>query len=237
MSVKGLAIVVGASRGIGECVALGLANDGYQPILIARNMDKLMKISDEIKMKNNIDSRIFSIDVSDQKKTVEVVNEIKKMNKKIDILVNASALFLDGTLDQSVDDFRKILDMNVIAQYGILKQIIPVMKEQKSGYVFNIASRAGKYGFPDGGAYGASKFALVGLSESLYRELAPNNVKVTTLCPGWVNTQMAKEAKTPYKEEEMIQPEDLLSAIRFVMCLSRNACIKEIVLECSKSIL
>ena len=87
------------------------------------------------------------------------------------------------------------------------------------------------------GIYGASKFALVGLSESLYRELAPLNIKVTTLCPGWVNTQMAKDANTPFPDEEMIQPDDILRAIRFLLNLSPHACIRELVIECTHSLL
>lgn len=237
MNIKGLAVIVGASKGIGECVALGLAKDGYQPVLIARSKDKLMDVSDRIKKQSNIDSIIYSLDISNFQSTIQMIDEIKSLNKKIEIVVNSAAIYLDGTVDESIENFRHILEMNVVSQYGILKNLLPLMKKQKSGYIFNIASRAGKYGFPGGGTYGASKFALVGLSESLYRELAPDNIKVTTLCPGWVNTQMAKEANTPFLDEEMIQPEDLLNAIRFIMQLSKNACIKELVIECSKSIL
>jgi NADP-dependent 3-hydroxy acid dehydrogenase YdfG len=111
------------------------------------------------------------------------------------------------------------------------------MKAQKSGYIFNIASRAAKYGFPGGGIYGSTKFAFVGLTESLFRELAPAGIRLTSLCPGWVNTEMAKKAGTPLKEEEMIQPSDLLNTIRYLLNLSESVCIKEIVLEMKKSII
>jgi short-subunit dehydrogenase len=82
-------------------------------------------------------------------------------------------MFMDGSLNESVEDFRKITETNVVAQYAILKTVTEIMKTQKSGYIFNIASRAAKYGFPSGGIYGSTKFAFVGLTESLYREL-PN---------------------------------------------------------------
>lgn len=80
-------------------------------------------------------------------------------------------MFMDGSLSEPVDNFRKIMEINVIAQYGILKTVTEIMKIQKSGYIFNIASRAAKYGFADGGIYGSTKFAFLGLAESLYREL------------------------------------------------------------------
>jgi short-subunit dehydrogenase len=234
---KGLAIIIGASKGIGKCIAIGLANDGYHPVLIARNKERLTHVSEIIKQQSNQNSTVYSLDISDYNRTHDVIREIDALNKPIDIIVNSAAQYLDGTLDQSVEKFKHILEINVVSQYAVLKDLIPLMKKQQHGYVFNIASRAGKYGFPGSGTYGASKFALVGLSESLYRELAAQNIKVTTLCPGWVNTQMAKEANTPFRDDEMIQPEDILNAIRFLLQLSKNACIKELMIECTQSVL
>ena len=111
------------------------------------------------------------------------------------------------------------------------------MKAQGKGYIFNIVSRAAKYGFPDGGIYGSTKFAFLGLAESLYRELAPLGIHVTSLCPGWVNTEMAKKAGTPFKNDEMVQPDDILNTIRYLLNLSPNVCIKDIVFEMKKSII
>ena len=111
------------------------------------------------------------------------------------------------------------------------------MKRNSKGHIFNIASRAGKYGFPDSGLYSASKFGLVGLSEALYREFSPCGVKVTAICPGWVNTDMAREAGASVEDEEMIQPSDVLASIRYILGLSGPACVRELVIECSKSIL
>ena len=110
------------------------------------------------------------------------------------------------------------------------------MKAQKSGHIFNVASRAGKVGFSGGGAYSASKFGLVGLSESLYRELNPLGIKVTALCPGWVNTEMAVDAGTPLESEQMIQPDDLFRTIEWLLQLSPAACVKEVILESPNSI-
>jgi NAD(P)-dependent dehydrogenase (short-subunit alcohol dehydrogenase family) len=146
-------------------------------------------------------------------------------------------VFIDGTMEWSVDDFRKIIETNVVAQYGIMKTVLEFMKRNRKGYVFNVASRAGTYGFPGGGTYGATKFALVGLTDSLYREYAPQGIRFTSLCPGWVNTEMAKDAGTPFLGEEMIQPEDILKTVRYLLGLSGNICIREIVIEMQKSII
>jgi short-subunit dehydrogenase len=235
---KGLAIITGASQGIGSAIAIGLAKDGYRVVLIARNKQNLDKVYDEIMKSddNVLEPVVLPLDITDYTKTD---NEIRNINQKrgaIDILVNAAALFMDGSLNASVEDFKKIIETNVVAQYAILKTVTEIMKIQKSGYIFNIASRAAKYGFPDGGIYGSTKFAFVGLTESLYRELPPVGIRITSLCPGWVNTEMAKKAGTPLKDEEMIQPDDLLNTIRYLLNLSESVCIKEIVLEMKKSI-
>ena len=237
MHKNGLAIVIGASQGIGECVAEGLASDGYQPVLIARNSEKLHRLEERISTQGYQRPIVCPLDITEYEAASNVMRDIAALEKPIDIIVHSAAGYVGGTLGEDVEHFRQILDVNVVAHYAVLKSLIPILKQQQHGYVFTIASRAGKYGFPGAGIYGASKFALAGLSESLYRELAPLNIKVTTLCPGWVNTQMAREANTPLQDDEMIQPEDILHAIRFLLNLSKNACIKELLIECTKSIL
>lgn len=195
MKKKGLAIITGASQGIGSVIAKGLANDGYQVVLIARNKQNLKKVYDEVTQFNILVQKpiILPIDITDCAKVDSEIRAINQEYGKIDVLVNAAAMFMDGSLNESVDNFRKIIEVNVIAQYGILKTVTDIMKMQSDGYIFNIVSRAAKYGFPNGGIYGSSKFAFLGLAESLYRELAPFGIRVTSLCPGWVNTEMAKK--------------------------------------------
>ena len=202
---KGLAIITGASQGIGAVIAAGLATDGYRVVLIARSKQNLEKVHDEIMRSNKHvqEPIVLPLDITDCTKADTEIKDIHQKYGAVDILVNAAAMFMDGSLSEPVD----------------------------------VASRAAKYGFADGGIYGSTKFALLGLAESLYRELAPLGIRVTTLCPGWVNTDMAKKAGTPFKDEEMIQPDDLLNTIRCLLNLSENVCIKDIVFEMKKSII
>jgi len=239
MNKKGLAIITGASQGIGAAIALGLARDGFRVVLIARSKEKLEKVYNNIsEMKEYIqDPILLPIDITDYNKIDSAIKKINREYGTIDILVNSAAMFIDGSLDESIERYKEIVNTNLIAQYAMLKAIVEIMKSQKNGYIFNIASRAGKYGFSGGGIYGSTKFALVGLTESLYRELSPLGIRITSLCPGWVNTQMAKDCGTPLQDDEMIQPSDLLNTIRYLLGLSENVCIKEIVLEMKKSII
>lgn len=225
------AIITGAGKGIGKAIALGLAVRGYKTILIGRNKYDLIKVSAEITNAGNVKPDIFELDITNRENIKSVFRQITNAYKKIDVLVNNAGIYIDGTTDISEPDFVIMLDTNLTAQYLILQQIVPVMKQQKSGYIFNVASRSGKTGFAGSGAYSASKFGLVGLSEALYRELNPLGIRVTALCPGWVNTKMAFEAGTPLTENQMIQPDDLFATIDWLLHLSPGACVKEVVLE------
>ena len=237
MTNKSVAIITGASRGIGKAVAEFFANAGYQLVLVARNKEKLEQLSNDIQKQNNCPApMLFAFDVGNSEKINSCINHVIDTFGRIDILVNNAGIYLEGTSSIEPADFNKQLAINLTAPFEFLKLVVPVMKLQQSGAIFNIASRAGKVGFSDSGGYSASKFGLVGLSESFYRELAPFGISVTAICPGWVNTEMAYVASTPLKGQEMIQAEDIAKTIEYVLSLSPRARVKEIILESAKSI-
>lgn len=231
-----IAIITGASKGIGKAIAFGLARLNYQTILIGRDRNELLEVSEEIHNKNGFKPTVSQLDITNSNLVKQNIRAIKKEYGRIDILVNNAGIFFDGSTDITEEDFSKMLETNLTAQLTMLKEVVPVMKNQKSGYIFNIASRAGKIGFAGHGAYCASKFGLVGLNESLYRELVPLGISVTALCPGWVNTRMAFEAGATMDGDEMIQPEDLMKTIEWLLSLSPGACVKEVILETPGSI-
>ncbi|MFV0591838.1 MAG: SDR family oxidoreductase [Draconibacterium sp.] len=231
-----IAVITGAGKGIGEAIAYGLAEMSYQTVLIGRTRKSLEQVSEEIVNNGGLAPAIFQLDITDTAKMKEIVKTIVAEFGRIDVLVNNAGVYFDGTLEISESNFQTMINTNLTAQFNLTKEIVPVMKKQKSGYIFNIASRSGKIGFAGSGAYCASKFGMLGFSESLYRELSPQGIKVTALCPGWVNTQMAYEAGTPLRPEEMIQTEDLFKTINWLLELSPAACVKEVVIEAPLSI-
>jgi short-subunit dehydrogenase len=232
-----IAVITGASKGIGKAISIGLANLGYQIILIGRNLHDLESVSQKIINDSNLAPKIHQLDITDSVASKNCIQNILNDFGQIDVLVNNAGIYFDGSSDDiSEDDFVKMLETNLTSQYRIIKEIVPAMKLQKSGYIFNVASRAGKVGFAGSGGYSASKFGLVGLNESLYRELVPLGISVTALCPGWVDTKMANEAGSTLKGEQMIQPEDLFKTIEWLLSLSSGACVKEVILETPFSI-
>ena len=240
MSEVKTALITGASRGIGKEVAIGLARENYKTILLARNGEKLNVTKSEIEKivrgKKELEAEVYPVNISDFDKLKQVIVKVINEHNRIDVLVNNAGIWRDGSVDLPVDEYKKVLDVNVVAPYVILQEVIPQMKKQKSGYIFNISSRAGTYGFPKSGTYVSSKFALNGMSESIYRELAEYNIKVTALCPSYVNTDMAEEVGPTIGPDEMIQPIDIMKTINWLLSLSPSVYIKDVVIECRKKI-
>jgi len=231
MNTEKVAIITGASRGIGREVARGLAKKGYQLVLIARNQEKLIELQHEIK-KFSVHSELIAGDITKFATISKELDLILQKWGRCDVLVNNAGIFIDGTLNASLEDYQQIFDTNFRAQLNFIKTVIPCMQNQGNGYIFNIASIAGKVGYPGIAAYTASKFALVGLSESLHAEYSSQGIKVTSICPDWVATDMASGAPIP--ENEMIQAKDISRIIHGLLDLSSAAFIREVVIELAR---
>ncbi|MCP4453898.1 MAG: SDR family oxidoreductase, partial [Planctomycetes bacterium] len=234
-----VALITGASRGIGRAVAIGLAQDGYQTILVGRSGRTLepvaQTICEHVVQNNALAPLVVPLDLSRLDHIDPVLGPVIYKLGRVDVLVNNAGQYISGSLDMRAKDLEHLLRVNVTAQAAVLQSVVPMMTQQGGGHIFNVASRAGKVGFPGVGGYCASKFALAGFGESLYRELVPQGIKVTTLCPGWVNTDMAAEAHCTLEPDDMIQPEDLYKTVQWLLSLSPGTCVKDVLLESPKS--
>lgn len=233
-----VAIVTGAGRGIGRALAVALAQNGHQTVLVARSRDALESVALQIAQLGGTipEPQVCDLDLADQKAVRQAADSIVERWGRVDVLVNNAGQWVSGIFDVSAERFEQLLAVNVAGALTLIQAVVPLMKEQGRGYIFNVASRAGKIGFAQEGAYCASKFALVGLGEALYKELSPQGIKVTSLCPAWVDTDMAQQAGTPLSPEEMIQPDDLVKTVRWLLSLSPAACVREVLIECRHSI-
>jgi 3-oxoacyl-[acyl-carrier protein] reductase len=239
MTQAPVALITGASRGIGRAVAIGLAQHGYQTMLVGRSRETLESVAQTICGQMNQDGNlaplVVPLDLSRLDDIEPVLGPVIDRLGRVDVLVNNAGQHIPGSLDLRCKDLEHLLRVNVTAQVAVLQSVVPMMKQQGRGHIFNVASRAGKVGFEGVGGYCASKFALAGFGESLYRELVPQGIKVTTLCPGWVNTDMAADADCTLDPGDMIQPEDLYKTIHWLLSLSPGVCVKDVVLESPKS--
>ena len=195
MSNIPVALVTGGSRGIGRAAAEELAREGYKVALIARTPERLEAAARELVETLGLDAEhapvTFALDVGDGQAVGDAVDRLAAEWGRIDVLFNSAGVSIPGTLELDADTLDLLYRTNLRAPFLFMKHVIPIMRRQGSGYIFNLASRNGKIGVAGLGGYTASKFGLVGLGEVLYRELAAQGIKVTTLCPGWVNTDMA----------------------------------------------
>jgi NAD(P)-dependent dehydrogenase (short-subunit alcohol dehydrogenase family) len=228
-----VAFVTGASRGIGRALALGFANEGYHVAALARSEGELNVVAKEGKAGRILPVRM---DVGDPDSISAALDTVRTAFGKIDVLVNNAGMGIIGTLNVPSETFESALVVNLSGPFRILQEVVPMMVEAGSGTIINIASRMGKIALANSGAYAASKFGLVGLTESLYRELAPKGIKVTAICPSWVDTGMAHDCGTPLMSEEMIQPDDIMETVRWLLALSPAACVREVVIECRGAI-
>lgn len=228
MSHKKTALVTGASRGIGACVAEGLSKAGYNLAILARSEKSLEDTKASVERHSSCLAKCG--DVSDERFVSEVIKETEKDLGPIEVVVNNAGINYRGSLNPSYEQFDQLMAVNIRGVYNVLREVSPLLVRRKKGHIFNIASIAGKVGYGGSGAYASTKFAVVGLSESLFHDLAPSNVKVTAICPSWVNTDMAAHAQLP--PEGMIQVEDIWKTIEYLLSLSPAASPKEIVINC-----
>lgn len=182
-------VITGASSGIGEKIALMVAELGARPILLARSIDKLQTISEQINQKTGANSLFFQLDVSDIEQVQKVFSQIKLEAGHIDILVNNAGFgVFDSFHEADFTDIEKMFQVNVLGLMACTKEVLPVMMAQNSGHIINIASQAGKLATPKSSGYSATKHAVLGFTNSLRLELSKTNIHVSAVNPGPIET-------------------------------------------------
>lgn len=234
MGLNKVALVTGASRGIGKSVALELARLGYRVALVARSEAALADTVASVR--EHSDALAIAADLSDERAVVSVAEAVIAKWGRVDVLVNNAGVFEMGTLEATLAELDQLYAINLRAPFLFMQALVPHMKAQKSGYVFNVASISGIEGYAGYGAYASSKFGVVGLSEAMFKELAKDNIKVTAICPSFVDTEMAVEAKAPLDGKLMIQPSDIAKTVSWLLDLSPSATVSKIVVNCTATV-
>lgn len=206
-------IITGASSGIGESTARMVAKRGAKVVLSARRKEKLELLSNELK-----DSFVVCTDVTQEKSVENLVNQTLEKYGRIDVLINNAGLLLHKPIvESSLSEIKAVMETNFFGAVLCTRAVVPIMKRQGKGTIMNVASISGLISFENLGYYGASKFALVGFSESLRQELISEGIFVSVICPGIVNTPMTKaildEALARGRRAVAISPEKVASKI------------------------
>lgn len=210
-SLKGkTALITGAGRGIGRAAAIALAKEGVNIGLMGLTIENLENVASELN-EYGINYSAAAVDVADLTSVEHAYEHIKSDLGSIDILINNAGIAKFGSfLDLSPEEWEKIVRVNLMGVYNVTRAVLPDMIEQKSGDIINISSSAGQKGAPITSAYSASKFAVLGLTESLMLEVRKHNIRVSALTPSTVATDLAIESNlTDGNPEKVMQPEDL----------------------------
>jgi NAD(P)-dependent dehydrogenase (short-subunit alcohol dehydrogenase family) len=196
-----VAVITGASSGIGFETALALAREGYYTYATMRDVTKRDKIK-EIGQKESLKIDVLELDVDNEDSAKTAIQQILEQKQRIDVLVNNAGWGLWGCVeDVSVDEFRTQFETNFFSIIRLIQEVGPTMRKQGSGTIVNISSVAGRIGFPASPAYISSKFALEGLSESLRLEMAPFGVNVVIIEPGVIKTNFLNPIKMAKRSE------------------------------------
>ncbi len=218
-----VALVTGASSGIGEALARELARRGSKVALVARRKDRLESIASELTQAGH-DSRAFACDIRDPSLIAATAAEVRDAWGEIDLLINSAGyarhiLFVD----HDSADIQKMMLTNYMGTVHWIKQVLPAMRKRRQGWIINVSSFAGKIGQADEVAYSASKFAVTGFSAGLAQELAPMGIQVLCVHPTLVRTEMftpAVMARMPGGSPSFIEADDF--ARRTLRALARG---------------
>lgn len=235
---KGFIAITGASSGIGKATARLFIEKGYNVLLIARREHLLDEFKGEQVLK-------ASIDIRDKEAFKNSLKDAEKMFGPVELLVNnAGRMMLGNIHSQNESEWQEMYDVNVLGVLTGMQAVLPSMIERKSGTIVNISSIAGKKTFPNHGAYVGTKFAVHSMSENVREEVAEHNVRVITIAPGVVETELlshttSKDIRDDYTNWKKsinggLQPETVAEAIHFAFSQPQHVNIREIVLAPTK---
>ncbi|QQD84245.1 3-ketoacyl-ACP reductase [Jeotgalicoccus sp. ATCC 8456] len=226
--IKGkVALITGGGRGIGRATAIALAKEGVHVGLVGRTIENLENVKSELE-EYDIKVSVQTANVADLNEITSAVEAIRSELGPIDILLNNAGISKFGNfMELSPEEWTNIVDVNVKGVYYTTRAVLPEMVERQSGDIINISSTAGQKGGPVTSAYSASKAAVIGLSESLMMEVRKDNIRVVTLTPSTVATDMAKELNlTDGNPDKVMQAEDLAELIVLQLKLNNRVVLK-----------
>ncbi|MFN7100392.1 MAG: 3-ketoacyl-ACP reductase [Flavobacterium sp.] len=221
------ALVTGAGKGIGKAIALALAKEGVNVILVARTQEEIDSVAAKVRSLR-VKALAVNADVADINSVNTAVEKALNEFGTIDILINNAGIASFGKfLELEPTDWERIIQVNLMGPYYVTRAVVPNMIERQTGDIINISSTAGLAGNAMTSAYSASKFALLGLTDSLMQEMRKHNIRVTALTPSTVATDMAKELKlTDGNPDKVMQAEDMAELVIAQLKLNRRVFVK-----------
>jgi NADP-dependent 3-hydroxy acid dehydrogenase YdfG len=225
--MKPIAIITGATAGIGRATAEILARNDYDIIITGRRIEKLEELEEQIRLKTEADVLSLAFDIRDQDAVIKACEQLTGKWENVEVLVNNAGLAagMSHIHEGSVDDWEQMIDTNIKGLLYITRNISPGMVKRQKGHIINIGSIAGKEAYEKGNVYNATKFAVDGLTQGMRIDLVDQGIKVTSIDPGAVETEFSlvrfkwdsKKADQVYDGYTPLYAEDIAEAILFAV--------------------
>jgi 3-oxoacyl-[acyl-carrier protein] reductase len=223
-----VAIVTGASRGIGRAISVALAQEASTIVLAARSIQQLQITAEQV-TKAGGEARIVRVELTEEQSIRNLIQVTGEKLGRLDILVNNAGVTHSAPLEQtSTEDWQRCISINARAPFILCREALPLLKKSQAAHIINIASVVGVKGYPLQSAYTASKHALRGMMISLAEELRGSNIRVHLLCPGGVDTDMVDSVRTDIARDELIKPEEIAELVLYLVTHKGNAVVDEL---------
>jgi 3-oxoacyl-[acyl-carrier protein] reductase len=234
MTIDGkVAIVTGATKGIGYAIAETLVTNGANVFICARDKSEMRRAVEDLSRSGRAEGEVC--DIRSEAQVRIMLEECERIFGGVDILVNNAGIgYFSKTVEElSADEFRQTLETNLFGVFYACHYAIPMMKRRGGGYIMNISSLAGQNPHPKMAAYNASKFGLNGFTEALMQEVRQDNIKVSYICPGSVNTYFGGD--TPTNEQSwQLKPDDIAQVVIDLLNMDPRALPSKIEIRPSK---
>lgn len=225
------AIITGATQGIGKAIAEKLLKEGFNVAVCARTEADLSELKNTWQAAYPAATIItYVADLGNREKVKGFANAVLQKFDTIDVLVNNAGIFYPGSLAEEPDgNLESLMQVNLYSAYHLTRAILPAMKKVSKGHIFNLCSVASLKAYDNGGSYSITKYALLGFSENLRKELMPNGIKVTALMPGATWSRSWQSSGLP--EDRFIKAEDIADAIWMAYSMSPNAVLESMLIR------
>ena len=228
-----IAVVTGGTKGIGYAIAESLLEEGAKAFICARDKAELKRALERLSKSGQVEGEIC--DVRSETQVKIMLDETERVFGGVDILVNNAGVGFIGSAVEEMEPerFRQTLETNLFGVFYACHYAIPMMKRRGGGYIINISSLAGQNAHPRMAAYNASKFGLNGFSEALMQEVRGDNIKVSYICPGSVNTEFGGDEVSTEKSWQL-QPEDIAQTVLNLLSMDERALPSKVEIRPSK---
>jgi NAD(P)-dependent dehydrogenase (short-subunit alcohol dehydrogenase family) len=223
-----VAIVTGASRGIGKAISLALAKEAATVVVAARAIDKMNETAKLVTAAGG-KAQIIPTELTDERSIKNLVKATGERFGRLDILINNAGITHSAKLEETLtEDWDRCQQINTRAPFILCREALPLLKIAERAYIINIASVVGVKGYPLQSAYTASKHALRGMTISLSEELRGSNIRVHLICPGGVDTELVQNVRPDIKKQDLMRPEEIAELVLYLLTHKGNAVVDEL---------